>query len=90
MGNIHSTFLCDEEIEEIKSTTCFDYAEIEHLFERFCFLDKMNVGFLTYNELNNVPEFEMNPFNKLIINFLEKKMDYQHISFLCFLRKLVS
>ncbi|KAF9763313.1 Calcineurin subunit B type 2 [Nosema granulosis] len=85
MGNINSAILCEEEIEAIKSTTVFEYAEIEHLFERFLYLDKMNYGYLTYNELNNIPEFEINPFNKLIINALEKKMDYENISFPCFL-----
>ncbi|EOB12049.1 calcineurin beta subunit, partial [Nosema bombycis CQ1] len=85
MGNMHSSILYEEEIEAIKSTTVFEYAEIEHLFDRFLYFDKMNLGYLTYNELNNIPEFEINPFSKLIINFLEKKMDYEHISFLCFL-----
>lgn len=85
MGSINSTILCEEEIEAIKSTTVFEYAEIEHLFERFIYLDKMNLGYITYNELNNIPEFEINPFNKLIINVLEKRMDYENISFPCFL-----
>ena len=80
MGNVNSTILCEEELEELKNTSVFNFVEIEHLYERFCYLDRLNVGYLTYKELNSIPEFEMNPFNKLICSVIERRFDYQNIT----------
>lgn len=85
MGNVNSTILCEEELEELKNTSVFNFVEIEHLYERFCYLDRLNVGYLTYKELNSIPEFEMNPFNKLICSVIERRFDYQNITFAHFL-----
>ncbi|EQB60909.1 ca2+-binding protein (ef-hand superfamily) [Vairimorpha apis BRL 01] len=85
MGNVNSTFLSEEELKDFKKSTIFSYAEIENLYERFCYLDKLHQGYLTYNELNNIPEFEMNPFSKLICIAIEKRLDYINITFAHFL-----
>lgn len=85
MGSLNSTLLCEEEIEELKNTTVFDEREIEHLYERFQFLDRGSRGFLTYNELNNIPEFHSNPFSRLIMKSIEKRADYEKIMFPHFL-----
>ncbi|WUR02486.1 putative calcineurin B subunit [Vairimorpha necatrix] len=85
MGNVNSSILCEEEIEELKNSSVFTEHEIEYLYDRFCYLDKFSVGYLTYKDLNTIPEFEMNPFNKLICNAIERIFDYQNITFLHFL-----
>lgn len=88
MGWLGSTMLCEEEIEELKNTTVFDEREIEHLYERFRFLDRESRGYLTYNELNNVPEFQSNPFGHLILKSVEKMTDYEKMTFPHFLEFL--
>lgn len=88
MGLLSSTMLCEEEIEELKNTTVFDYREIEHLYERFQFLDKEPHGYLTYNELNNIPEFHSNPFGHLIMKNIERRTDYEKMTFPHFLEFL--
>ncbi|KAM0671197.1 EF-Hand Ca2+-binding protein [Ordospora colligata] len=85
MGSLSSTMLCEEEIEELKNSTVFDYREIENLYERFQFLDKETHGYLTYNELNNIPEFQSNPFSQLIMRSIEKMVDYDRMTFPHFL-----
>ncbi|CAD26322.1 CALCINEURIN BETA SUBUNIT [Encephalitozoon cuniculi GB-M1] len=88
MGSLSSTMLCEEEIEELKNTTVFDEREIEHLYERFQFLDRESRGYLTYNELNNIPEFQSNPFSHLIMKSIEKMTDYEKMTFPHFLEFL--
>lgn len=88
MGAFSSTMLCEEEIEELKNTTVFDYREIEHLYERFQLLDKESHGYITYNDLNNVPEFHSNPFSHLIMKNIEKRTDYEMMTFPHFLEFL--
>ncbi|AFN83431.1 Ca2+-binding protein [Encephalitozoon romaleae SJ-2008] len=88
MGSLSSTMLCEEEIEELKNITVFDEREIEHLYERFQFLDRESRGYLTYNELNNIPEFQSNPFSHLIMKSIEKMTDYEKMTFPHFLEFL--
>jgi Ca2+-binding EF-hand superfamily protein len=85
MGSTTSSMLCEEELEELKSTTVFDYREIEHLYERFQYLDRQSNGYLTYNELNSIPEFQYNPFGSLIGKSIERMTDYENMTFPHFL-----
>lgn len=77
----NSTTLCVEEIEELKKNTAFDIQEIESLYERFKYLDRTGVGFLTFVEFQMIPEFYSNPFSRLIINHLERMKLFEKISF---------
>lgn len=84
----NSTTLCVEEIEEIKKDTIFDIEEIESLYERFKYLDRTGVGFLTFVEFQMIPEFYSNPFSRLIINHLEKMNSFEKINFVVYLEFL--
>jgi Ca2+-binding EF-hand superfamily protein len=85
MGAMSSSMLSEEELEELKSTTVFDYREIEYLYERFQYLDRQSNGYLTYNELNSIPEFQYNPFGSLIGKSIERMTDYENMTFPHFL-----
>lgn len=80
--------LCEEEIEELKKGTIFNVEEIEGLYERFNYLDRSNTGFLTFAELQMVPEFYSNPFSNLFINHLERMNGYEQVSFASYLEFL--
>lgn len=61
MGNKSSLMLQDEEIKQISGETGFSHLQIEKLFSRFANLDRGNLGYLTRNDLMNIPELAINP-----------------------------
>lgn len=85
MGNMHSSTLTQDEIEDLTSWTTFTPREIEVLFDRFCELDIRSQGYLTFIELMRIPELHSNPLSNLIIREIEHMIDYNNISFPHFL-----
>jgi len=77
----NSNLLCVEEIEELSRNYVFTVPEIECLYERFKYLDRSNAGHLTFAEFHMIPEFYSNPFSKLIVEHLERKTNYERITF---------
>lgn len=80
--------LCEEELEELEKSTVFTAVEIELLYERFKYLDRGNVGFLTFAEFQMIPEFYSNPFSRLLIAYLEKSNSFEGVGFANFLKFL--
>lgn len=77
----NSNLLCEEEIDELTSTSVFSVPEIECLYERFKYLDRSNCGHLSFAEFHMVPEFYSNPFSKLIMEHLERHSHYEKLTF---------
>lgn len=90
MGNVYSSALTNDEIDDLKSWSTFTTREIEMLFDRFCELDVKSQGYLTYIELMRIPEFHSNPLSSLIIREIENMVDYNNISFPHFLEIMES
>lgn len=85
MGNVHSSALTHDEIEDLMSWTTFTAQEIEMLFDRFSELDVRSQGYLTFIELMRIPEFHSNPLSSLIMREVEHIVDYNNITFPHFL-----
>jgi len=67
MGSKTSSLLRPEEIQELCSTTGFSSREIVRLYHRFCCLDKTRSGVLRREDLQNIPEFSVNPLCSRVI-----------------------
>lgn len=81
----NSNMLCEEEIDELTSMSVFDVPEIECLYERFKYLDRSSSGHLSFAEFHMIPEFYSNPFSKLIMEYLERQLNYERLTFGCFI-----
>lgn len=85
MSLFENSRLTEDEIDELMASTVFEEHEIEALYERFCYLDRANAGFLTFAEFQMIPEFDSNPFSPLLIAHLEQCSNYEQVNFACFL-----
>ena len=85
MGIFTDDMLCEEEIEDLLTSSVFNQQEIEHLYERFKMLDRQSNGYLTYNNLLYIPEFCANPFNNRILSAIERTIGFETLTFPFFL-----
>lgn len=85
MGIFTDDMLCEDEIEDLLTSTVFNQQEIELLYERFKMLDRQSNGYLTYSDLLYIPEFCANPFNNRILSALERTIGYETLTFPFFL-----
>ena len=70
MGSNSSILLQKSEVDEISNETGFTAKQIKRLYSRFTALDKDNTGYLTRADFNRIPELNINPLGKRIIDVL--------------------
>ncbi|KAG0434615.1 Calcineurin subunit B [Dictyocoela muelleri] len=85
MGNVTSSVLYAEELEDLERKTIFSQTEIENLYERFKMIDRNSSGIISLQSLLMIPEFISNPMSYRFIRVLEKYTNYEPISFPVFL-----
>jgi len=92
MGNKAPSILQDEEIDHINRETGFSHSEIEKLFSRFAHLDRTGSGFLTKNDLIQIPELAVNPLCDRLIQmfFLDCSRGDERIGFRQFMKVLAT
>eukprot|EP00803_Ostreobium_quekettii_P008974 evm.model.scf_437EXC.11 EVM.evm.TU.scf_437EXC.11 scf_437EXC:66948-68756(-) len=84
MGQAMSYGLTQNDVEEVATYSggVFTQAEIGSLYKRFRSLDRGRRGYVTAEELMNIPELSINPLCQRIIRF------YEGVNFMEFCRML--
>ena len=70
MGSTQSILLQKSDIDHISKETGFTSKQIKRLYSRFAALDKDNTGHLTRSDFNRIPELNVNPLGKRVIDVL--------------------
>ena len=83
---VNSSVLTDEDLHRLKEETDIKQKDIKKCHKKFNSLDKEKKGFVSINNLVNIPEIENNPLRYHIAQYMSNNNENEAISFEAFIK----
>ena len=83
---VNSSILTNEELQRLKTETDFRQRDIKNCHKKFGLLDKDKKGYVSIEDLVNIPEIENNPLRYHIAQYMSNNNENEAISFEAFIK----
>ena len=86
MGPLSSSILTNEDIQRLKTETDFKVKDIKKCHKKFGALDKDKKGYVSIEDVVNIPEIENNPLRYHIAQYMSNNNENEAISFEAYIK----